>query len=1603
MQNCGNITKPKTRVYNYLAGFNLFKDPPAVISDDTVFWPKHFIKNTKLYFYTTPEGNLVFEKPKGPPLSWETYVNRELRSSLAQIYGMNLPDNINIVEFVYPKEGLTKYIDSYIKFNDEVLERIERFAYEYPQELVPPQIEESDKLEPDDFTEAESPSPILNEAGQYQFFPQDPKSLKDAKKHKQAVKQNIENNLPQEVASTIEVVDVVPEDILGRDDLYLSMKDILEKVGITDPLLINWLGINKAVVNVRAVKSTEQLNSIITKSYNQRIQQAKPFLKKAAEVQFNEWVNELQKYPIAFGDAILKYAIKNLINPKRRNKFVISFSETALSNTFRDVTNQPHKLNQVGSIYNSELLKLTSDATEHEPSASGKGYWVHVPRVEKKSDFNTYDRFELNGNSYTKIDTYRKNEKEISKEEYNKAIEDYKKQTPDINAQYKANVELLRKLSPQTWCTASTMADYYVQNYDNYLLIVDGKTVAGIEAGIDNRSSQRLHGTKVFYLLKSDGYLKDGYAIYSNRKEEFDDKTLITNETTKNPSGVEFTYVNLKKEDRKIPVKEVTSRANNGIAPIDYLDDILAFFEKHNLNPSNQSIQNAMRARENGKTDADVMGEYDYDPDFYPAYEPDYDFYEVEAQYEEFINQGVETAQNLQTVEETLDFLRIYREHPIVYERINPNMLRNEQVVSNLLDYNPNSIVFIDATLPFYEEAALKAIRLDPQTFNYVSDSIRENPQAIALYEDYLEATRQRVAGYFNPGVFARIREVYPNENYASIVNPGSITLGLLDELEREGRPFSYLREYPDYLPFSKTRNKQIQGYYDAKTDKVVVVASNVKINEAAKVGIHEVAHRGMLRMAKDLGGSQALYEALSAAKTQLISKLPELLNRTGHKTLNSLILDYGFNPNTQEGEFKLLMELAARWAETLVNKPKPSWWKKLLQNIGQWLKQFTGITLNEDQVNALVGGFVQYGTTKTIATFEEEIQLSKVAFPSPVKPGVAELFESKRSFADYSDFGKTLSEQEIINLKKEGNKVTAKQFLESIIPVNDFEKKLKSFLLSIDLNKLNGFDFVINDKYQGNIIGLNERDLFEKPTVIFNSKSTTQPSRYKLHEFLHSLLDTVVNEEQEFRTELISLFDYVKTLPEFKNEYGVIGWWEFYTEGMTNPDFQAKLKNVTLSGYKGGKKSNVYEEFVKIINNILEKLGFVNKDYSALDEIINATTKVIEKRYGYSVKPGVQELFESNESLANAVYEALGYKSKYKDAAGIGNLIDELKEIKEPYLKELADLFISLNIDIPLYYSKSQEYAFIVPDNTIIIPKNSYGIIKQKSIIHELLHGGTSNKLLSNPNFKSEIESLIKTIKDSDQQGSLTFSYELQSADELISGLSEKSFVNFLKQKGIYDNVLSVVKNNLEFKKGFQITPQQKQEAQQLYSQYLNTIFPDSKVKDILYHNSSAKFDRFRESIFGISLSYSPLKYTYGDIVYNVIVDVKNPLTAPFEGTSEEKRLYSEEYRKYNFPTLTPEGYPVYKYDASIEISSVTKEGFQIRVRTPEQTHILGNQKDIEGFKKFVSGETTKEEAPPFYEMSAEEREERFQDFYNKNQNISEDEAREYFNRCML
>jgi hypothetical protein len=589
-------------------------------------------------------------------------------------------------------------------------------------------------------------------------------------------------------------------------------------------------------------------------------------------------------------------------------------------------------------------------------------------------------------------------------------------------------------------------------------------------------------------------------------------------------------------------------------------------------------------------------------------------------------------------------------------------------------------------------------------------------------------------------------------------------------------------------------------------------------------------------------------------------------------------------------------------------------------------------------------------------------------------------LSEPKRTFADYSNFGKTLSDKEVISLKEEGNKVTPKEFLESITPTNDFEKKLKSFLLSIDLNKLNGFDFVINDNYQGSVIGLNERKLFEKPTVIFNSRATNQPSRYKLHEFLHSLLDTTVNEEQEFRTELINLYDYIKTLPGFKNEYGIIGWWEFYTEGMTNPDFQAKLKAVTLSGYKGGEKSSVYKEFLNIINNILEKLGFVNKDYSALDEIINATTKVIEKKYSYEVKPGIEELFDSNPKLANQVYEALGFDSNK-------NL-----DVRNSIVKAYKD---KTTIELPLTLLESLTEFDRAANPNRIVPAQL----------------GEKDKLNPFDNIKEmtsreNIDRIKESITKNGFNGYLEISLNSKGALALTEGnhrlqaLKELGYTNVpvkvLGRNTVEGEYFQMIENGktrqygLNLNKDFnnQITPEQKQQALQLYSQYLDTIFPNSKVKDIVYHGTKKEFDKFDKSKLGSNLGYlssdtkkgfyfGTLKEAkqYGFVysaeegkqrIVSSILNIKNPKIVTSEEYVKIANKYADdknvarrqEPRNFESKLVNPLIDLALKNnnDGLVleDIFDATK-GTQQLVFEPEQIHILGSKQDIEGFKEFV------------------------------------------------
>ena len=803
----------------------------------------------------------------------------------------------------------------------------------------------------------------------------------------------INSELPFEIANVVTVVNDVPLDVIGNNDLYLSMKDILEEKGIKDPFLVNWLDINKTGFgNFSEIYSEQHLQKIVENNYNRKLKDDNPILKdKNIKENFDKWVAALENYPIVFKDLMLKHAIKNL-NKDRRNKYILQLSPIALQQTYGLAVNKPHELNRIGKLYDQEVLKTVSDAIGHEVSASGNGYWVHIPRTIL-SQYRIVAEFINNDNNskYTKrffnieqIFAYAKETDEI----YQIIKEENEIDKEDNSEELKKNVELIRKLSPSTWCTATYMAEEYVKNYDNYLLIVNGATVVGIE--VYPQEEKYKLDLESITKEKYDEAIKTSYKNSNNVIGEFTEDGEIyyvdVNDKIRykrDNSGYykESASIDLKNISKR-KVNEVTSRNNNGVASIDHLDDTIAFFEKHNLDLNNSSLNRAISKKEEGLNDSITFndfiplnendfprmmdnapegvdieityeeylqllefereqnerdaidrhnGEYEFDPPDYNIDNYDDDYLEMQRlnedlmrEYEILINNKRNEAVNVNTVEEAINFIDSFnfidRDAFVTVIGLNRNLLNNEQVANKIVETNAYGIEYIDDRLPFYKELAHKALTINGDVYDKLS------------YETQLE---QR-----NIDLIRRYNDI--NENSRAEAND---------------------------LPFSKTNINQIQGYYNPKTDKVVVVAKNTPIDEASKVAIHEVAHRGIIRMAKELGGARELNKILFNAEKQLMKKLPELLERTGHKTLEDLVRDYGFNIRTEDGKAKLLAELAARWSETLINKPKPSWWKKFIIDIKNWITKFTGKILNEEEVNELIGGFVRYGTETTTET----------------------------------------------------------------------------------------------------------------------------------------------------------------------------------------------------------------------------------------------------------------------------------------------------------------------------------------------------------------------------------------------------------------------------------------------------------------------------------------------------------------------------------------------------------------------------------------------------------------------------------------------------------
>ena len=168
---------------------------------------------------------------------------------------------------------------------------------------------------------------------------------------------------------------------------------------------------------------------------------------------------------------------------------------------------------------------------------------------------------------------------------------------------------------------------------------------------------------------------------------------------------------------------------------------------------------------------------------------------------------------------------------------------------------------------------------------------------------------------------------------------------------------------------------------------------------------------------------------------------------------------------------------------------------------------------------------------------------------------------------------------------------------------------------------------------------------------------------------------------------------------------------------------------------------------------------------------------------------------------------------------------------------------------------------------------------------------------------------------------------------------------------------------------------------TQEQYSQYLDSIFPDSKVKDIVYHgaNEPIEGENFtkREGATGGGIWFSGSK-KYAQIqmdraqpsesligrklrgaptMYQVILNIKKPKNF-YNATGallvQTPREFEKQYDKESNDAALFH-HPNSKKPANRDSAD------QVVVFEPEQIHILGSKQDIEGFKKFVQSGKSK------------------------------------------
>ena len=164
------------------------------------------------------------------------------------------------------------------------------------------------------------------------------------------------------------------------------------------------------------------------------------------------------------------------------------------------------------------------------------------------------------------------------------------------------------------------------------------------------------------------------------------------------------------------------------------------------------------------------------------------------------------------------------------------------------------------------------------------------------------------------------------------------------------------------------------------------------------------------------------------------------------------------------------------------------------------------------------------------------------------------------------------------------------------------------------------------------------------------------------------------------------------------------------------------------------------------------------------------------------------------------------------------------------------------------------------------------------------------------------------------------------------------------------------------------------------------------SQVKDIVYHGTDAKFDKFKptkpkfdtlNSIEGVYNFTTNKEFSkkYGKNILSVLLNISKPIQEKTTGEFIDDMDRPLSQALYKIGKQTSQNILAPKYDESLKdtdavINKIEGDNYAIPVQTvisvfePEQIHILGSKADIEGFKEFVN----KKDPELYYRISENE-----------------------------